>query len=1097
MSGYTRTTILDCSRSQSQEAQTNNNQNPAQWTNRMGSGMHLKVGDQITVHSSYISELGCQTGEIQIKGQSFGKTTTKITNYEKLLRYEELPEKYALVNASNQDVEVEIRDDTLNMVVTPYKTSNGENYMFLPRRFGTRGASSTNGHGDWNIFDARQDKAGHPGFGDAVADDLGQTQNPQRPLNRCAADLIKIYAPSQASNVTPFYKLCHKNDNKRYTLFTKKQSFRGDISIPSVLGTGLSASGSPVITLTHGTTNEGILKGMILLQQSPISMFATGASVVSISGNKITMSKNASANASLSNSHNYFEFSIKSASADQVGLPPTTANSDYNADECEALRDPATLSEYIPVRNLISTKVTPGYNSPTDIAVQLTQELNESDETDLLTYSFSAKTGGGKQDYTVSSITETDCYKHYHCATATNFQTTYYDEWKKTNGTWDVDKAYNYLASFENIGIKRPELYITGCELNGSSGDTTDAEGEDYQASTDKVFMTAYPWNEENLLKWKNFFDAQAIYPELFDGYTQNGSWEVSVEQNRFFHMNLFDNASQNEGRGNEAKFAAVYQRSTKAPDFGYDLYNSSVSSSQTSFPCFIDYNVNTSNKKSNEVGSTFYGNDIGRAPNAPGMEPDYEDLAYGFARKVLRKNPFVPGTDEYIGFQFTKTGNQIPQHFFHPNASQSNLLQLGIGMGRTYGFDRHFTAYGNSMMLLYNGNVVPRGYDLGMLSQRTLTFGQQVGQIARDLDPYQFGLMIGADSPIVNYDDTQQRFTLESLHTAEKVGNVYNAGLTATVPGPTNPDADEDCYKINKRELNTNFTPELTPYNRTFKAKVTNGSTMRFVQQNPNLAQYEVFDAHSGLFIEDWLTPENLWNQSLPGVMGFRYSQFHNPNSTNSRQVRITAHGANADLDNVNIITTNANVTEADIIGYSKNLFTQSTYQITNPVAVGGLFTPNKDDVGYVTPAVTVSPATSVKITAERLPTKTLRPYYAIRSDILLENNYLGGKTSGITLPIVSITNKANPYGDYLNGQGEITFTNTLDRVITNVRCSIHEPDGSFARVDLDSAVIFKIDQQMPATLDLVSELLASKAAKDRKEAMAIEEAGPAGLGL
>ena len=50
---------------------------------------------------------------------------------------------------------------------------------------------------------------------------------------------------------------------------------------------------------------------------------------------------------------------------------------------------------------------------------------------------------------------------------------------------------------------------------------------------------------------------------------------------------------------------------------------------------------------------------------------------------------------------------------------------------------------------------------------------------------------------------------------------------------------------------------------------------------------------------------------------------------------------------------------------------------------------------------------------------------------------------------------------------------------------------------MDLDSAVIFKIDQQMPAQLDIISELLASKAAKDRKEAMAIQQAGPAGLGV
>ena len=130
------------------------------------------------------------------------------------------------------------------------------------------------------------------------------------------------------------------------------------------------------------------------------------------------------------------------------------------------------------------------------------------------------------------------------------------------------------------------------------------------------------------------------------------------------------------------------------------------------------------------------------------------------------------------------------------------------------------------------------------------------------------------------------------------------------------------------------------------------------------------------------------------------------------------------------------------------------------------------------------------MKINAQRLPTKTLRPYYTIRSDILSQNNYLGGETSGITLPIVSVTNKANPYGDYLNGIGsQITFTNTIDRVITDIRCSIHEPSGEFARVDLNSAVIFKIDQQMNVDLDLVGTLLASKNKKDQEQAQLAED--------
>ena len=252
--------------------------------------------------------------------------------------------------------------------------------------------------------------------------------------------------------------------------------------------------------------------------------------------------------------------------------------------------------------------------------------------------------------------------------------------------------------------------------------------------------------------------------------------------------------------------------------------------------------------------------------------------------------------------------------------------------------------------------------------------------------------------------------------------------------------------------------------------------------------------DAQSGLFIENWVVPEGFWDRSLVGIMGFRYNQFHNPNSTSSRQVRIKAHGANADLHNVNVITTNADVNEGDLIDYSKMIQGTGDFKITNIVAKGAQETPSNtlQQAYMVLPVITINPVESIKITAERLPTKTLRPYYTIRSDIIEENGYLGGTRSGITLPIVSVTNKANPYGDFLNGMGgDIVFTNTINRVLTRIRCSIHEPSGELARCDLNSAILFKINQQINADLSLVDTLLQSKNKEDVVEAEIAEE-GP-----
>jgi len=102
MSGLTRTTLIECPRSQSDEGMANNNQNPSRWTNQTGDGIHLKPGDKISVHSSYVSEIGAEAGQIQIKGQELNASveieTTDTTNS---LYVDKLPSKFTLVEKEN------------------------------------------------------------------------------------------------------------------------------------------------------------------------------------------------------------------------------------------------------------------------------------------------------------------------------------------------------------------------------------------------------------------------------------------------------------------------------------------------------------------------------------------------------------------------------------------------------------------------------------------------------------------------------------------------------------------------------------------------------------------------------------------------------------------------------------------------------------------------------------------------------------------------------------------------------------------------------------------------------------------------------------
>ncbi len=1098
MSGITRTTLIECPRSQSDEGLANNKENPSQWTNRTGDGINLKPGDKISVHSSYVSEIGAEAGQIQIKGQDLNASVEiETTDTVESLFADELPCKYVLYTVANTKKTIEVRDDTLNLVVSPYKCANGEYYAHLPRRWIGDGVTL-----NWKTYASRDNAA--------ISGDIGQTQNAPYPLNRCKADINVKYWPYRVGVAHGRHRIDGRNDGSRYTIFRRKQTFFDTPHSVAPKVTGQAKVGSQIITLAHGSTTKDIIPEMVLITQVPLNAFAGTPVVLEvISTTEIKISTPA---AGLTTStHNQFTFQFPLASSD-VFLPPTTAGS-FNAAECESFRDPALIGDYVQVKDLLTMKANPGYNSPSDLSDQLTQELNERQDFEKYEYPTEPATGAYVRREPFTFKTETDAYKVYNCATQTSYSKTFYDEFRKTAATWNVPQAYKYLSSYQNIGIKRPELYTSGILVNGPN--LNPADPNDYfdgytggknglvcseftpMSKGEAVFVTSTEWNKENILRFKAFFDAQRTYPELFD-YTQSG-YECNVDETRYVHVNLFDNFNGQQtipGFGLKKWNFGANIRNASAPSFGYDLYNSAVSASQNSYPMFIDFNPDRVEQTENDVGYT----DRGKAYFKTDLEADYNDLAYGFARKIRTINA-VDEPEYVIGFQFTRTGNKIPDHFFHTNASASPgdpTEVLGVG-NRIYGYDFHFTSYGTAAMILFNGNSTEQGNSFGTVLGSTLWtsdyyFSQATTGKKYELEKYQFGMYLGAEEPQIKYNEEQGRFQLSDFHTSEKVGNTFDASYiraSAQANAPNNPSADDPCYKINKRMLRWNYCPEMTPYTDEFTASATGGSDNAYISHNVGIDPWSVMDAQSGLFIEDWVVPENLWDESLVGIMGFRYNQFHNPNSQSSRQVRLKATGANADLNNVNIITTNAIVSEGDIGAYQQN--TVAAKQITPvlPIALQPGGTGFTTGGRYITPAITVSPVESVNITAERLPTKTLRPYYTIRSDIISEpNKVIGGLTSGITMPIVAITNKANPYGDFLNGfQSQEVFTNTIEKTITRIRCSIHEPDGSAARCDLNSAVIFKIEQQVSANLDIVGELMQSKKKSDQLIAEEVED--------
>ena len=70
MSSYVNTQLLECNRLHSEEAKSGNNTNTALFTNKLGSGIRLDVGDVVSVHAAYISDIGAAGDTIELTGTS-------------------------------------------------------------------------------------------------------------------------------------------------------------------------------------------------------------------------------------------------------------------------------------------------------------------------------------------------------------------------------------------------------------------------------------------------------------------------------------------------------------------------------------------------------------------------------------------------------------------------------------------------------------------------------------------------------------------------------------------------------------------------------------------------------------------------------------------------------------------------------------------------------------------------------------------------------------------------------------------------------------------------------------------------------------------
>ena len=955
--GYTQTILLDANRLSSEEYSASNlaQTDTAIFTNKVSNGITIDIGDQVSIESAHIAQRGAGGSVIQMDGEVLGEkeiTTTETVNssyigFDKSSDEQGYsPTGFAYETSSNESQKVKMKDNEASIVISYYKTANGENNIGLPRNWGSASMGNAVAGGDPG------------GAGTTNASFWSASDSYAKGCNTYLFTASHVFTPDfveqvaiTATNSSGITRKL-KQDNSKFTIFKRSE---------------------------------------IVYRQSELS---------------------------------------SASNASYLQPVPT-------------IPDPA-LGEYNRVLQKVTLNVPAGYNSPSSISSDVTNQLTKTEPTIKII----------SDDLT--SVVNSTVYRAFPCANYYMFSASGNQDFFNasiinglpndtgTNACNTVG-AVNYLTNYSHIGFKRPDFVESGraCNAYHANKITTNIAGS---GSGTAIIYTNFTWSETNLLEFKRFFDSQRLYPELLDHATDatnhltnyaslypdatSASLNASFRKEaRFLHLGLSgsgQNASDTDALGSDM-YNVPFVTQTQDPPRG-------SASDATSIPIFFYYNESSSHLTSEQT--------IG----------DRDDnLAYGFARKHNGLIAFI-----------TKPIGGIPIQYFGEQTGAR------INSGTKIGYDYHFSAYGNTAIMLSSGFSPLQYYGQIQYEQ-----GQDIRQV-----------YLGADNTLLNFDNVQSRFELSNLHAAEKVGNFYTAGdpnpTTDVFAPPPSTQAGQDCFKINKQLKYDSWSPSMHPYSVIDLSGTASAGTQKtFIPMNLNMVKGLIYDAHGGISIEDMGIDERFWERSIWGILGFEYGQFNA--SGGIENIKNINNRFTNENPNSSGITTNANVTSLDAQQfhsnpYGTNMFNSmlgsNVFFFNDRQIINGSTDEWRDgDPNHrVSPAITIN-SDSTKIIASQLPRKLLKGYFLINSDILDSANYYQTANPMQTMAVVGKYSAANDFISY-DGGGAV-FTATRRKTITAIKSQILDPAGGTANVGDNSGIIYRIDKVINTDLKFAETLM------------------------
>jgi hypothetical protein len=1063
MSEYTDITLINCNRSASVEARSNNNSNPAVFINTLQQTLRLDVGDKVSVDRAFISEVGAgNPSTIEFKGNVKGKnkvghyTHIQKTDfyYKKLTGFNpnyRLGNYRTILTTEKTNEEVDLKDNLAPMIIGYYITSNEyPNYIQQPRRFThgdyTRGEAATNS----KIFTRN----------DEEADGLCRyTINPKLYVTE---DWVK-------RNISSGSQYKQRVDNTRFTLFIKDEIR---------YSTSVVTENTQVLQMYPQDSVNGIFsEGRYVRVRERIDLRVNqGFNTASATANQLTQQ--------LTQTKKPINFKILDSSGFEKTITKITESTTYKP---------------IDAQNLYNFN-NGTYTSFMSGVVSSTAQVSQNNLDYISTFGYI----GIKRPeiYEAGKILMETQVIQALAIISNGVQLTDWLQGDYFKGLQVVREITNFDPPQRLVDAEDPIV------LNVK-----------YTKENCEKFLKLFDTQKLYPELWDSLKDSVDYNPDDVD-LSPDGAEYPDKDNSRFLHINVYTSdtgesphqsqlgedhfkiefGSENVNKCSSAVFF-VYDDTTRN-DFvegnDYDIINKplmmgfarprGILEGGAGQPQTLKYYIEIDTRHRGGLAESLF-TETGQFENTTAIKNrrriGFDLHSSAFSTAII--TPYSGYSDRDIGVDVSIL-NSSGDPAIQEESSTHNVMR-NVDNANT-GID--ITPY---QTMTYIGANNP-AFDYNTISNRF--------EIRRFHTANNVGdrLMAGCQ--------------LTAINSKTRVPTPQNR----VIAPPTSADANSVVYKINPRPPQFGFSPTFKPYTRynqgyrtgvypetpeqVFGSATNKGlNTNNFEAGNDNVEPFSIFDSHGGIYIDNWGYDEENWEDNLWDILGFDYSAVN----ASVSELNTLKNRVNND-NNLSLYrpTTNAEIVSTDSKVLMGNLFGGNMYYTSLPYPQNVVdyesylsYTDNTKDpavkhyafrpLGAIGTPLTFFPEITIKtestsIVATDIQKSVLKPYYEIRSSIIEGYSTIGGNPTGSHLPLVCVVDKYSANRDYFLGNPSgLEFTITKPTMISDITTSIHDSDGEYSNVDLRSAIIYKITKIKRTPTDIIQQILNPDKKNEKKQ--------------